>query len=151
LVYIYPCHVNLNAYRHLYYGSLNAYHEGRPNQWLDFFLDAVIETAEAGIVTSKKITSLRGEDMQKVQALGKREASSDVRFLQQLFSVPIVTVGGVVTSMGYTRAGAGSSLIGLCTSGFSSLGMNARNMGGPSSITDMSPCSSIRRQTGRLR
>jgi hypothetical protein len=67
----------------------------------------VIETAEAGIVTSKKITSLRGEDMQKVQALGKREASSDVRFLQQLFSVPIVTVGGVVKSMGYTGAGAG--------------------------------------------
>ena len=98
---------HLKRHQRMYYDRLNAYHNGRPHEWIDFFLDAVIETAEAGIATSKRITSLRTEDMLKVQALGKREASSGVSFLQQLFSAPIVTVGAVAMSMGYTRAGAG--------------------------------------------
>ncbi len=38
----------------LYYTKLNAYHDGDIFEWLDFFLTGVIETANNGIIISKK-------------------------------------------------------------------------------------------------
>jgi Fic family protein len=90
----------------LYYDKLSAYHNNRINEWLHFYLDGVIETANHSIETSKKITYLREEDMRKIQALGKREATSGVRFLQILFKNPICTNTMVMQSMQFTRPGA---------------------------------------------
>ncbi len=94
-------------HQQLYYDKLNAYHNNRPFEWLNFFLDGVIETANQSIETSKKITNLREADMRKIQALGKREASSGVKFLKNLFTNPISSTSTVVNSMSFTRAGAG--------------------------------------------
>lgn len=94
----------------LYYDKLNAYHHSKTNEWLHFFLDGVIETAQQSINTSKEITTLRENDMRKIQALGKREATSGVLFLQHLFKNPIASTGMVVKNMGFTRAG-GQKLI----------------------------------------
>lgn len=91
----------------LYYDKLNAYHNGRTIEWLNFFLDGVIETANQSIETSKKITALRETDMRKIQALGKREATSGVSFLQQLFKNPVASTSIVAKSMNFSRAGAG--------------------------------------------
>ncbi|TRW22558.1 Fic family protein [Flavobacterium zepuense] len=90
----------------LYYDKLNAYHNNRPEEWLHFFLDGVIQTAKQSIETSSKITILREEDMRKLQALGKREATSGVEFLQLLFRDPIVTNSIAANSMEFSRAGA---------------------------------------------
>lgn len=93
-------------HQQLYYDKLNAYHHNKTNEWLHFFLDAVIETANQSIDTSKKITRLREKDMLKIQSLGKREATSGVLFLQHLFAHPVVTASTVVDTMKFTRAGA---------------------------------------------
>lgn len=90
----------------LYYHRLNDYHNNKINAWLHFFLDGIIETANESIDTSKKITALRENDMRKIQALGKREASSGVSFLQQLYKTPIVSGNTVAAHTGYSRSGA---------------------------------------------
>ena len=90
----------------LYYDKLNAYHNNKTSEWLHFYLDGVIETANQSIETSKRITELRETDMRKIQSLGKREASSGVLFLQHLFKNPICTNSIVASTMEYSRAGA---------------------------------------------
>jgi Fic family protein len=90
----------------LYYDKLNAYHHNKTMEWLHFFLDGVIETANQGIEVAKKITALREMDMRKIQALGKREATSGVLFLQQLFKNPVTSNTAVVKTMNFSRAGA---------------------------------------------
>jgi Fic family protein len=94
-------------HQQLYYDKLNAYHQNKVNDWLHFYLDGVIETANQSIETSKKITALREDDMRKIQALGKREATSGVLFLQNLFTNPIASTTMVAEKMKFTRAGAG--------------------------------------------
>lgn len=91
-----------------YYEVLNSYHSetGSPNEWLNFFLDGVTETAESAIETCKKITDLRLEDMTKVQSLGKSSAESTVKMLQNLYSLPIVGLAEVMKWTGYTKQGA---------------------------------------------
>jgi Fic family protein len=93
-------------HQQLYYDKLNAYHNNKVIEWLHFYLDGVIETANQSIATSKKITVLREDDMRKIQALGKREATSGVLFLQNLFKNPIASSSSVVNSIGFSRAGA---------------------------------------------
>ena len=94
-------------HQQLYYDKLNAYHNNKSNEWLHFYLDGVIEIANESIATSKKITALREEDMRKIQALGKREATSGVLFLQYLFKNPIASGSMVAERMKFSRAGSG--------------------------------------------
>ncbi|MBK8723766.1 MAG: Fic family protein [Saprospiraceae bacterium] len=93
-------------HQQLYYHKLNAYHYNKPWEWLHFYLDGVIETANQSINTSKRITELREIDMRKIQSLGKREASSGVLFLQQLFKNPITSNSMAVSTMKFSRPGA---------------------------------------------
>lgn len=100
----------LSAYfkRHqeLYYEKLRAYHNGNVFDWVDFFLDGVIEIAQEAIVTVEKITELRNEDMQKIQKLGTRASESAVIIWLKLYGQPIVNISNVQEWTGYTRAGA---------------------------------------------
>jgi cell filamentation protein, protein adenylyltransferase len=91
-----------------YYEVLNSYHSdsGSPSEWLDFFLDGVIETAESAIATCHKITELRLEDLAKVQSLGKSSAESTVKMLQNLYSLPIIGLAEVMNWTGYSKQGA---------------------------------------------
>ncbi len=93
-------------HQQLYYDKLNAYHNNKPIEWLHFYLDGVIETAKQSVETSKRITALREDDMRKIQALGKREATSGIAFLQVLFKNPVTNVGIASKDMTFTRAGA---------------------------------------------
>ena len=100
----------LSAYfkRHqkLYYAELEGYHYGKVSQWVDFFLDGVIEIANEAIDTISKITVLREKDMRKVQALGKRASESAVQILPRLYGQPIINVSTIQKWIGFTRAGA---------------------------------------------
>ena len=91
-----------------YYEVLNSYHSeaGSPDEWLNFFLDGVTETAESAIETCRKITELRIKDMSKVQTLGKSSAESTVKMLQHLYSLPIVGLAEVMKWTGYSKQGA---------------------------------------------
>jgi len=93
-------------HRQIYYEKLNGYHDGNVFEWLEFFLDGVIETAQESVQTSLEIRKIRDQDMAKIQALAKRESQTSIIILNQLFESPIVTTNKVMTSTGFTRSGA---------------------------------------------
>lgn len=89
-----------------YYQALQDYHDGKILSWLDFFLDAVIDTANDSIQICKEITELREEDMAKIQALAKRESESGVAVMRKLYAQPIITTRIIMQWTGFTRTGA---------------------------------------------
>ncbi|MBI2463400.1 Fic family protein [Candidatus Peregrinibacteria bacterium] len=90
----------------LYYERLLGYHNGNVFNWIEFFLDGVIEIANEAIDTVEKITTLRERDLLKIQTLGKRASESAALVLPKLYAQPIVTVSVVQKWTGFTRAGA---------------------------------------------
>jgi Fic family protein len=95
-----------NKHRKIYYEKLSRYHDGDVEDWVDFFLDGVIETSDEAIETAKKITILREEDMKKIQSLGKTASESAIKILPQLFKLPIVNVSKIADWTGYSNRGA---------------------------------------------
>jgi Fic family protein len=94
-------------HKKIYYNKLRGYHDdGEVFEWVDFFLDGVIETAKEAIEITDNIRKIRDEDMEKIQVLAKRESDSGVKVLQYLFENPIVTTKSVMRATGFTRAGA---------------------------------------------
>jgi Fic family protein len=93
-------------HQQLYYEKLFAYHNGNVFDWIDFFLDGVIEIVQEAICTVEKITKLREDDTQKIQKLGTRASESAVIILPKLYRQPIVNVSNIQGWTGYTRAGA---------------------------------------------
>ncbi len=90
----------------VYYSKLHGYHDGEVEEWVNFFLNGVIETANESINISKQITKLREEDMAKIQSLAKRESESGVLILRKLFSRPIISTRSIMEWTGFSRAGA---------------------------------------------
>lgn len=90
----------------LYYEKLFGYHSGNVHDWIDFFLDGVIEIANEAIDIVGKITVLRQKDMMKIQKLGKRASESATTVLPKLYGQPIVNVNVIQNWTGFTRAGA---------------------------------------------
>ncbi|MFH1715310.1 MAG: Fic/DOC family N-terminal domain-containing protein [Elusimicrobiota bacterium] len=90
----------------LYYERLSGYHNGLVSDWVDFFLDGVIEIANEAIAIVDKITQLREEDIKKIQKLGTRASESAAKLLPELYAQPIVSVSLVQKWTGFTRAGA---------------------------------------------
>ncbi|MCD6040001.1 MAG: Fic-family protein [Gammaproteobacteria bacterium] len=90
----------------IYYERINGYHDGKVEQWVNFFLEGVIDTSLEAINIAKKITNLRDEDMKKIQSLGKTEAKSAMEVLFQLFRLPIINVNKAKEWTGFTRQGA---------------------------------------------
>lgn len=90
----------------LYYEKLLGYHNGNISDWIDFFLEGVIEIANEAIETVGKITTLREKDLLKIQTLGKRASESAALVLPKLYAQPIVTVSVIQKWTGFTRAGA---------------------------------------------
>lgn len=93
-------------YQNIYYEKLAGYHEGNVEEWIDFFLDGVIEIANEAIFIVEKITQLREADRQKIQKLGTRSAEGGAMILTNLYGQPIVNVAVVQKWTGFTRAGA---------------------------------------------
>jgi len=92
-------------HQHLYYDLLEGYHKGQVVEWLDFFLDGVIDIAGEAILTVEKITALRDRDYLGVQSLGKRSAESACLVLPRLFAQPIVDAKTISEWTGFTRQG----------------------------------------------
>ncbi len=90
----------------LYYEKLFGYHNGNVFDWLDFFLEGVIDIANEAIDIVGKITILRQQDTVKIQKLGKRASESASVVLLKLYGQPIVNVSVIQKWTGFTRAGA---------------------------------------------
>jgi Fic family protein len=89
-----------------YYEKLFGYHNGNIFDWVDFFLDGVIEIAEEAIDMVSKITALRQKDILKIQKLGKRASESATLVLPKLYGQPIVNSNTIQNWTGFTRVGA---------------------------------------------
>jgi Fic family protein len=90
----------------VYYLRLDGYHNGEVEEWVNFFLDGIIETALDAIRISKEITRLREHDMEKLLALAKRESESGVLVMRNLYAQPIVTTRSVMEWTEFSRTGA---------------------------------------------
>jgi Fic family protein len=90
--------------RKQYYDCLSGYHieNSDINSWLDFFLNGVAVIAEEAIDVSKKINSLRINDLKKIQTLGKR-AKKAILVLEKLYNLPIITVKKIEEWTGLSR------------------------------------------------
>ncbi|MGI8419918.1 MAG: Fic family protein [Candidatus Levyibacteriota bacterium] len=93
-------------FQEIYYEKLYRYHNGNVSEWVEFFLDGVIEIANEAIDIVGKITVLRENDMQKIQKLGTRASENAAIILPKLYVQPIVNVATIIKWTGYTRAGA---------------------------------------------
>ena len=94
-------------HQELYYEKLFGYqNHGRVGDWVDFFLEGVIDTANEAINIVDKITALREKDLIKIQTLGKRASESAALVLPKLYGQPIVNVALIQKWTGFTRAGA---------------------------------------------
>lgn len=95
-------------YQEVYYEKLNSYHSesGDIEEWLDFFLDGVIDIAKSSIETCRKITEIRERDMRKIQQLGKVAAPKTLAMLRLLYRMPTVGIADVIKETGYSRQGA---------------------------------------------
>jgi len=93
-------------HQQVYYDHLDEYRVGKVEEWVDFFLAGVIETAQSAIETVKLITVVREEDMRKIQSRGKTASESATAILPKLFQLPIVNVAKIQEWTGFTRQGA---------------------------------------------
>ena len=90
----------------LYYEKLDGYHNnGGVGEWLDFFLDGVIEIANSAVATCAAITKLREQDMKKVQMLNRTASEATVKVLENLYKMPIAGIADIVKWTNYTERG----------------------------------------------
>ena len=91
-----------------YYEKLNAYHSenGNIEEWVEFFLDGVVDIANSSIETCRKITELRERDIRKVQKLGKATAPKTLDMIRFLYKMPTVGIADVVNQTRYSRPSA---------------------------------------------
>lgn len=75
----------------VYYQRLDEYHNGNVVPWLDFFVDAVIETAKEAIEVSKKVTDLRDHDLSVISKFSKKTSDIALNVVQKLYRDPIVS------------------------------------------------------------
>ncbi len=90
----------------LYYEKLLGYHNDNVFDWINFFLDGVIDIAGEAIDIVGKITALREKDTVKIHTIGTRASESAMLVLPKLYAQPIVNVGVVKDWTGFTPVGA---------------------------------------------
>ena len=93
-------------HRDSYYDSLSMVRKSNNlEQWITFFLNGVVETAEHGIKTFKAIITLQQEYNIKIQTLGSRSKNAQ-KLLQLMYSQPIVNVRSVEMKLGMAFSSA---------------------------------------------
>lgn len=90
----------------VYYQRLNEYHGGDILPWLNFFVDAIIETAEEAIEISKKVTKLRDRDLEIISRFNKKTSDVAISIIQKLYKDPIVSSSTIQDWIGQTKPGA---------------------------------------------
>ncbi len=89
----------------VYYQKLREYHSGNILPWLNFFVDAVTETAEEAIEISKKVTKLRDKDLEKISSLSKKTSETAQLVVRNLYKDPIASTATIEGWIGQSRPG----------------------------------------------
>lgn len=93
--------------RDTYFSRLSDYHnKGNIERWVEFFLEGVKEVAKQATDVSKAIVTLREHDLQKVMALGGKQAPNASKLLLGLYRQPIVDIATVQSITGLSRPAA---------------------------------------------
>ena len=94
-------------HRDTYFDRLSDYHnKEKIEEWVLFFLEGVTTIAEEAIQVSKKLIDLRERDMEKVNALGGKQAKTALMLLKGLYSSPIIDVARAEKITGLSRPAA---------------------------------------------
>jgi Fic family protein len=89
-----------------YYNHLAVYRQGHIFEWLDFYLDGVIEIAKEAIDIAYKLVVLLKHDMILMKNIGRRAGESSGKVLHNLYTQPIVNINTIKQWTGFTRVGA---------------------------------------------
>lgn len=93
-----------------YYDLLNyVRHTGDWEDWLDFFLTGVQETAEGAFATAQRLSELFATDQSRIQQTGRR-AGSALRVLQAFMVHPILYISSVREHTGLSISAATSAV-----------------------------------------
>lgn len=93
-------------HRQLYFELLENYHnKGEVVPWINFFLEGVATVSQDAIVTSKKINTLRNNDVQRVNSRGGSPKAA-LLVLDKLYELPIVNVRKIQEWTGFSRVGS---------------------------------------------
>ena len=85
-----------------YYELLNAVRRtGDWEDWLDFFLEGIKETADGAFATSQRLLQLFAADRERVQQTGRR-AGSALRVHERMTARPLQSISSVAESTGLT-------------------------------------------------
>ncbi len=100
----------IEKHKSIYYDSLtNVREKNDLTSWIKFFLEAVIETAQSGVVTFEKILILKSDMDGLMMTFGKR-AHNASKLLEFLYQNPIVNMAEVSQELSISKATT-SSLI----------------------------------------
>jgi len=98
------------SHRQHYYELLdNVRRTGDWESWMDFFVEAVIVTANQAVETAKQLLALLKQDREKIIGLG-RAAASTLKVHKALMAHPIATSGWLVEKTGITPATVNKAL-----------------------------------------
>ncbi|BBO75904.1 hypothetical protein DSCW_33210 [Desulfosarcina widdelii] len=98
------------SHRQHYYELLdNIRRTGDWESWMDFFAEAVIVTANQAVETAKQLLALSKQDREKINGLGRAEAST-LKVHKALMEHPIATSGWLVEETGITPATVNKAL-----------------------------------------
>lgn len=104
-------------HRERYYELLNVVRwQGDWEVWLDFFADAVVETANQAVETVQQLIKLEAEDRVKINNTG-RMASSILRVHRALLERPLTTATKLAEQTGLSSATVNKCLVQLITLG----------------------------------
>ncbi len=96
----------LERHRNAYYNSITKVRvENDLTQWLCFFLQGIIETAEKGVNTFNSILALEKENEAIIQQMGSRSANA-MTVVKDLYMRPIIDVKRVAELCGISLASA---------------------------------------------
>ena len=92
----------LKRHRDTYFSKLTDYRKGMINEWLQFFLGGIRETANDSINVSKQLIELHNRDHSLVHGLG-RQAPSALKLLRGLYKQPVMGAAQVAAVTGLSR------------------------------------------------
>lgn len=101
------------THRSFYYDLLNKVRlTGDWEAWLDFFAEAVIETANQAVDTAQQVIQLADKDRELIGSLG-RAAESAQKIQKAMLERPLATSGWLVEKTGLTAATVNKALTNL--------------------------------------
>ncbi|QBG48275.1 Fic family protein [Verrucomicrobia bacterium S94] len=114
------------THRQAYYEFLNRVRiDGDWEVWLDFFAEAIIETATQAVSTAQRLDALARQDRERIQAIG-RAAGSALRLHHELQIRPVTTSRALEQATGLSHVTVNKTLDRLCTLGLVSEQTGAR-------------------------